>query len=440
MKLQGISPELTELFAQLKRIPSSSLGAIQVTQKALTLLKTAPYCYEERASLYTRLSFAVRPHALYHKKHTPLLSQFISWITKSAAPEAEIQRLYQECLEQAKQYSERDRQAKNELQKRMKPALSPHDELCLTFSSLFESLDYKPQSLDTPLSLTKEVGPWMLKHLEAFYKECKPNSMDRKVLEELITECCDHNVLGTALDTIKNPSFWSTFSTFGLDWTIHEIFNRIHTLTNGQQFALPGCSAQEEKYPDKRGQVVEYLVQKDENGLFTFTIVNVRIGANHLHEADVLFARLFGSYNEARTLNRMRDYCWKQIPKEAFSTQFITQLLYPIHTANATTSIVNITEQIERHLTSFNSCQESHEREHGGANKEDVAVKTISSWLHKSMKDPLWQKFKAFYTHQEVQKLDLLLSQNSIDETESSFLKSQAQLILARREHKARNS
>lgn len=172
------------------------------------------------------------------------------------------------------------------------------------------------------------------------------------------------------------------------DAFIDEIQQKIYALPpSGASVLIPGGCYK---------HAILYKVEKDQRGLYSFTVINTGAGAdfNYLRSAWTLLV------NQRLTV---QDIVYSGLTRERFSKEFISNLL----TLKDLPNMDSVNQWVEESLMK-GKVQWDYGRRHKAQRKGTCAFKSISSTLHEKLGDKDYNSFKAFLTKQEINNLERL--------------------------------
>lgn len=306
-------------------------------------------------------------------------------------------------------------------------------QLQLLYMGVFDSSPLEIKELDgiDP----RYASLWLLKHLQNYQQKIGPEKAYAATVDSAIQEFQVHNDLLFA-EFEENDAFTSAWTGLKIeDWTIHEILGQFLNLKNpGDEVTIGGGYRRSKD--SNLGHSVQYVFRKENDGFYSLTFVNTGEGIEY---SALLQDSLYATWNAIwgnSHLDRihLKDDVWMGIPREALTAEFVT-ILVEKRMKQIPTCMAEIKQDVSNYLRRFPSLREGKGREHKIQKKGSCTVKSLASWLHERLGDHIWRDFKAFYTSQEMQKLDYLTEQIPNSQTRETF-KSEGQRIIQKREKK----
>lgn len=267
---------------------------------------------------------------------------------------------------------------------------------------------------------------FMLEHLRKYVAAIGPKHPFSATVKKVLREFEANTRISHAL-YLSRPriSSWTKrrnlFHPFMLDWTMQQVLHSIAALKNpGEQFAIQGGYLTR-----SRGHSVQYVFMLENSGAYKFTIVNTGAGAD----------RIPPSSSSKSPRMRTEDQAWSHIPKSALNADFI-HLLFSPRLYNGAHNMAKVKKAIIKHFRNYPTVRSSRGRNHKLQGYGSCTVKSLASWLHGRMKEPVWRSFKVFYTQNELKKLPIFLKTISSAALKQQVI-SESERILHKRRLKA---
>lgn len=420
-----------------KNLNTSKIAALG--KEALETLERTKMTYSAKALHYEGFSESLSHYLDRVYRHKNIWQKIVWWIGCASKGEKELWAACKRSNKIAGQLRLQDKTAKDLIKRSndlfTKECLNkPKKQLKLLYMGLFDSSTLKIDKLE---GIDPRVAStWLLDHLEAYRKEMNANHPQAKLVDKVILEFKLHNDLLFA--AYESSATCALRRSAGLNmehWTFQEILGELLSLkTPGDEVTLGG-GYRSYKESEKFGHSVQYVVKLEEDESYSLTFVNT--GEGGLEESEPLNKKE-NSLPGALDRDPIKDNVWTGIPKEALTEEFVAILMKRrLHLIPS--CMADIKREIVNYLRRFPSVKLGKGREHKLQMKGSCTVKSLTSWLHERLDDPLWRDFKAFYTKLEIQKLDRLAEQIPDPKKRAVFVKEGRRILQKRHAKKVKH-
>lgn len=189
-----------------------------------------------------------------------------------------------------------------------------------------------------------------------------------------------------------------------LERLIVDFYSKIEQMPIGSHLLLPGgytgklnqVVIRDKKEPQSFGHRVLYEVKKELEGTYSFRIINTGEGVGHLNALKTIFGI------------KIQDLAYTNLSIKDLSSSFIRQLLkYQITTTGpklGASSMSKVNTYIHKRLKK-GANQTYQGKKHRLQRKGVCTVKSLSSWLHGELEEPLYWRFKTFIAEEHLKSL-----------------------------------